>query len=138
MPTVKELTVPLQNQPGTLAKLCKALADRKANILAIHASTDETRNQVHLVVDNLSAAKTALGAEGLAYTETEVAQVALPNRPGELARVAARLGEAKININYAYSGNDPTTNSPLLFLGVAETARAAKILDQAATAAAGT
>ena len=119
-----------------MAKLSKALADRKVNILAIHASTDETRNQVHLVVDNLSAAKTALGAEGLTYTETEVAQVALPNRPGELARVAARLGEAKININYAYSGNDPGTNAPLLFFGVAEAARAAKVLDQAATAAA--
>jgi hypothetical protein len=136
MPTVKELTVPLENQPGTLAKLCKALADRKVNILAIHGSTDETRNQVHLVVDNLSAAKIALGTNGLTYTEADVAQVALPNHPGELARVAARLGESKININYAYGGNDPNTNVPLLYFGVVEAARAAKILDQAATAAA--
>jgi len=34
-----------------------------------------------------------------------VAQVLLPNRPGELARVAAHLGEANININYAYAGD---------------------------------
>ena len=79
-----------------------------------------------------------MGAEGLTYTETEVAQVALLNRPGELARVAARLGEGKININHAYSGNDPSTNAPSLFFGVAEAARAAKLLDQATTASAGT
>jgi len=136
MPAVREFNIQLQNRPGTLAKVCKALADRGVNILAFQASTAERRSQVHLVVDNLSIAKTVMGAEGLTYTETEVAQVALPNRPGELARVAARLADANININYAYGGNDPDTNAPLLFFGVAEVGRAATLLDQAAAAAA--
>ena len=29
MPTVKELNIQLENRPGTLAKLCNALANRK-------------------------------------------------------------------------------------------------------------
>ena len=33
MPTVKELNIQLENQPGTLAKLCSALASRKVNIV---------------------------------------------------------------------------------------------------------
>ena len=70
-----------------------------------------------------------LAAEGLIYTESEVVQVALRNLPGELARVTSRLGEANININYAYGG------SALLFFGVTEVGRAAKLLDQAAAAA---
>jgi len=137
MPTVKELNIQLENNPGALAKLCNALAGRKVNIVAFQASTAERRSQVHLVVDNLAAAKTVLDAERLTYTENDVAQVALPNRSGELARVAAKLGEANININYAYAGIEPNTNAPLLFFGVAEVGRAAQLLDQTVSAAAG-
>jgi hypothetical protein len=137
MPTAKELNIQLENRPGTLAKLCKGLGDRKVNIVAFQASTDERRSQVHLVVDNVAAAKTVLDAERLTYTENDVAQVALPSRPGELARVAGKLGEANINVNYAYGGIDPNTNTPLLFFGVSEVGRAAQLLDQTATAAAG-
>jgi hypothetical protein len=133
MPTVKELNIQLENKPGTLAKLCNALASRNVNIVAFQASTNERRSQVHLVVDNFAAAKTVLNAEGLAYTENDVAQIALPNRAGVLARVAGRLGDANININYAYSGIDPTNNA-LLFFGVSEVGRAAQVLDQAASA----
>lgn len=137
MPTVKELNIQVENKPGTLAKLSNALAARKVNIVAFQSSTAERRSQVHLVVDNVAAAKSVLDAEGLTYSENDVAQVTLPNRPGELARVAGRLGEANININYAYAGNEPNTNAPLLFFGVAEVGRAAQLLDQTASAAAG-
>jgi len=136
MPTVKELNIQLENRPGALAKLCNALANRKVNIVAFQASTEERRSQVHLVVDNLATAKSVLAAEGLTYSEADVAQVALQNRPGVLARVAGKLGEANININYAYCGIEPSTNSALLFFGVAEVGRAAQVLDQAAAAVA--
>jgi hypothetical protein len=137
MPTVKELTIQLENRPGTLSKLCNALANRKVNIVAFQASTAERRSQIHLVVDNLTAGKTALGAEGLTYTENDVAQIALSNRPGELSRVAGRLGEANINIDYAYVGVERNSNIPLLFIGVAEAGRAAQLLDQGTAATAG-
>jgi hypothetical protein len=138
MLTVKELNIQVENRPGTLAKLCSALASRKVNIVAFEASTAERTSQVHLVVDNLASAKSVLDAEGLTHTENDVvAQVTLANRPGELARVAGRLGEANINIDYAYAGIEPHTNAPMLFFGVREVGRAAQLLDQTASAAAG-
>jgi hypothetical protein len=77
-----------------------------------------------------------LDSEQLTYVEAEIVQAKLPHRPGEIARVASRLGEAKININHAYSGLEPGTNTPLVFFGFAEVSKAAPILEQAATAAA--
>jgi len=145
MPTVTELNIQVENRPGTLAKLCSALASRKVNIVAFEASaivafeasTAERRSQIHLVVDNLASAKSVLDAEGLIHTENNVvAQATLSSRPGELARVAGRLGEANINIDYAYAGVEPNTNAPLLFFGVREVGRAAQLLDQTASAAA--
>ena len=88
-------------------------------------------------MDNPTIAKSVLDGQKLPYTETEVAQVKFLHRPGELARAASQLGEADINIDYAYCGIDPGTSAPLLIFGVANAARAAKILEKASAAAAG-
>jgi hypothetical protein len=47
------------------------------------------------------------------------------------------LGEAAININYAYADVKPRTHAPLLIFGVEEVGSAAKLLDQVAATAAG-
>ena len=136
MPVSKEFTVLMDDRPGTLGKVCRALADRNVNILAFHSFPIGGKSVTRLIVDNPKNAKAVLDAERLTGTETEVVQVKLPHRPGEIARVASRLGEANINIDYAYCGLEPGTNSPLVFFGVAQVSRAAPILEQAAAAAA--
>jgi len=138
MPTAKEFTVFVEDRPGQIGKLCRALADRGVNILAFQAFPSDGKTLTRVVVDNPTTTKTVLDTERLTYTEAEVAQVKLPHRPGELARAASRLGEANININYAYGGLEASTNAPLVFFGAAEAGRAAQILEQAAAAAAGT
>ena len=138
MPVMREFTIQMEDRPGTLGNCCQALADRGVNILDFHSFSSEGKSAVRIIVDYLTAAKTVLDTERYTYTETEVALAKLPHRPGELARAASRLGEASININYAYTGIEPGTNVPLLIVGVADAARAAAILDQAAAAAAAT
>jgi len=137
MPISKEFAIHLEDRPGTLGKVCRALADRGVNILAFQSCPAERKSLVRVVVDNPTTAKTVLDSERLTYTEAEVAQVKLANKPGELARAASQLGEANININYAYCGVEPGTNAPLLIFGVGQVARAVTILEQTAAAAAG-
>ena len=136
MPMTKEFNVFLEDRPGTLGKVCRALADRGVNILAFQSLPSEGKSLFRFVPDNPTTAKTVLNTERLTYTEAEVAQVKLPHRPGELGRVASRLGEANININYAYGGLEPGTNAPVVFFGVAEVGKAVPLLEQAAAAAA--
>jgi len=137
MPRSKEFVISMEDRPGTLGRVCRALADRGVNILAFQSFPSEGKSQVCIVVDNSKTAKTVLDDEALTYTEAEVAQVKLPHRAGELARAASRLGEANINIHHAYCGVEPGTNASLLIFGVAEVGKAAAILDQIATAARG-
>ena|ERR1700730_15478840 len=135
MPTMKEFTIRLEDQPGALGKLCQALAVKSVNILAFQAFPLENgKSSVRFVFDNPAAAKTILDGRQTDYTESEVAQVRLAHRPGELARVASRLGLAGININYGYCGAGPDTNATFLIFGVREAAKAAQVLDQAAAA----
>src|SRR5712691_3742724 len=136
MPTAKEFAIRMEDRPGTLGKVLRVLADRGVNILAFQSFPTEGKALTRIVVDNPAAAKKVLDSERLTYTESEVAQVKLAHRPGELARAASRLGEANININYAYCGIDASTDAPLLIVGVKEVGKAVTILDQLTAAAA--
>jgi hypothetical protein len=136
MPTAKEFTIRLEDRPGSLGKLCQALAEQSVNILAFQSfPLEKGKSSVRLILDNLAVAKSVLDRQKTDYTETEVAKVTLTHRPGELARAAARLGEAGINIDYGYCGVDPSTNATMLLLGVADAGKAAKVLEQAAASA---
>jgi hypothetical protein len=135
MPTTKEFSIRMEDQPGTLGKICRGLADRGVNILAFQSVPSEGKSLVRLVVDKPTEAKSVLDDQKVKYDEVQVAPVKLPHRPGELARAASKLGEASVNIDYAYCGIEPATNEPLLIFGVAEASRAATILDEAARAA---
>jgi hypothetical protein len=137
MPKTREFSVRMKDEPGTLGKICRALAESKVNILAFQSVPLEEESLVRFVVDNPTKAKSVLDTQKLKYKEAEVVQVKLPHRPGELARAASQLGEAEININYAYCGIEADTNAPLLIFAVADAGRAVKILDKAAAAAAG-
>lgn len=136
MPITKEFTVRMENRPGSLGKICRELAQGGVNIMAFQSIPAEKTLLVCIVVDKPAAAQTILDRQGISYTEAEVVQIQLPNAPGELARAASKLGEANININYAYCGVEPATSSPLVILGVTEVGRAAAILDRATSVAA--
>ncbi len=138
MPIVTELTIRMDNRPGSLGKVCRALADHSVNIMAFQSIPSEKTILVCIVVDDQGAARAVLDGEEINYTEGEVVQAQLPHGPGELARAASKLGDANINIHYAYCGVEPNTNAPLVIFGVTELGHAAMILDQTAAAAAGT
>ena len=136
MPVTKEFTVLMEDRPSTLGKFCRALGDRQVNILALQSFPIGGKSVTRFIVDNPTTAKSVLDSERMTYAESQIIQAKLPHRPGEIARLASRLGEANININYVYCGLESGTNTPLVFFGVTEVEKASPILEQAAAAAA--
>jgi hypothetical protein len=103
MAKVKQLTVAVENRPGTLAQVAKTLADAKVNIVALLNSTAGTQGSVQVVVDNVNKAKKALDGAGLSYIEGTLEQVELANKPGALAELAGKLAKKGVNIDSAYA-----------------------------------
>jgi hypothetical protein len=132
MPKVKEFTVTIEDKPGALGKCFLALAERGVNVLAFQSYVEEGESLARLVVDNPASAKAVLGSLGMIFEETEAAVIRLPNRPGELGRAAARLGENKINVDYSYCGLEPGSAQALAVFGVDNLSKAAKALDDLA------
>ena len=106
MAKVKQLTVSLENRPGTLAHMAKVLADAKVNITALLNSTAGAQGSAQVVVDNVNKAKKALGDAGLLYTEGTLEQFELDNKPGALAQLAGRLAKKAVVV-LALSGYPP-------------------------------
>lgn len=129
MPRMKEFTVTIQDKPGALGNCFTALAERGVNVLAFQSYVEEGESLARMIVDNQEAAMKVLSGLRMIFEETEVAVARVPNRPGELGRAAARLGESKINIDYSYCGVEAGGSPGMLVFGVDNLTTAAKVLD---------
>jgi len=99
----KELTVSMPNKPGQLAALADALGKAGVNIQALSAATAGGKGIIRVVPSDPGKAKRALKAAKIRVSgERDVLEIRLSNKPGALARVAKRLGKAKVNIDSAY------------------------------------
>jgi hypothetical protein len=79
MPTTKEFTIHMEDRPGTLGKVCRALADRGVSIVAFQ-SFPEQKGKSTVRGDGQSHHQTVLDSEHTTHTETQVAQIKLPHR----------------------------------------------------------
>jgi hypothetical protein len=118
MAKVKQLTVSLENRPGTLAHMAKVLADAKVNIVALLNSTAGAQGSAQVVVDNVNKAKKALGGAGLAYTEGTLEQFEMANKPGALAELAGKLAKKGVNIDCAYATVHKSTKKAVVVLAL--------------------
>ncbi len=127
MPTAKQLSVPVENRPGTLALVARALGDAKVNILAFLTTTSAGEGVVHVVVDNVNKAKKTLDGAGLSYTEADVLHVELRNVPGALGQFTEKLAASGINITAGYQTTVKDSKKASVVLAVSDLERAARI-----------
>jgi hypothetical protein len=131
MPTATQLNLSLDNEIGTLARLCRDLAHGGVNLLAIAApETDREKAVVRLLVMNPDLAARALTKAGYGFAMEEVLFVELTNRPGALAKAVEKLARSGINVRYAYATASPRTRRTAAVVAVAEAdlPRALKLL----------
>jgi len=103
MPKITQLTLALESKPGVLAKVARTLADAGVNVTAFSTSDSAGRGRIRMIVSDPARAKEALTAAKFRVGEEPAVQLSLDNRPGALASVAEKLGQAKMNIKCAYA-----------------------------------
>jgi hypothetical protein len=123
-----QLSVFLANKPGTLAQVCEALAGADINIFALTISDTADHAVVRMVLSDHRRALAIFEERGVLAIESKVLMIENSNKPGSLGRIAQRLGDAKINIEYAYLATSPGAKTGLLIVRVDDPKRALKIL----------
>jgi hypothetical protein len=121
MAKIKQLTISLENQPGTLAHVARVLADAKVNLSALLLSgTAGSQGSAQVVVDDIRKAKKALEQALLPYTEGTVEEFELANKPGALAELTEKLAKKGINIDSAYASMPAGAKKAVIVLATSQ------------------
>ena len=107
----REISFTMPNKVGLLSEVTTAIAKAKVNITAICAYGMENNAFFMLTTNSNAKAKKALTPLGMAIEEKDVVEVEMPNKPGELQKVAKKIADAGIDIAYVYAtaGGGKTT-----------------------------
>ena len=114
--TATQLAVFLGNRPGTLARVCAAIAEAGINVHALTISDTVDHSVVRMVVSDPTKALMLLGESGVLALENEVLVIDAANEPGVLAKMAERLAKARVNIEYAYMATSSKSPQGLIVL----------------------
>ncbi len=128
MPRAKQLSVSLENKPGRLAHVCRCLADRKVNIIALSVVETSEQGIVRMVVDKPAKAAEMLRKCPMTVTETEVLLLELPNKVGALAQATEKLAKKRINVSYVYGSAGAGARKAPIVVATANIAAAQKAL----------
>ncbi|MGN6555073.1 MAG: ACT domain-containing protein [Verrucomicrobiota bacterium] len=129
MQITKQLAIFLDNRPGTLARMADSLGEAKINIYAISMSDTVDYSVIRMVVDDYRKAIEIFEDHGTLVVEDDVLMIDGDNKPGSLARIAHRLAEADVNIEYAYCATPPNAKKGLMILRVNNVKKALKALN---------
>ena len=98
-----DLTVVLDNRPGTLADLGEALGEAGINLDAMCGFPCEGKGVIHILVED--AGKARSGIENAGFTvesERDVLRFEAEDRPGMLGETMRKLADAGVNVDLLY------------------------------------
>ncbi len=99
----KDLTVILEDRPGTLADIGEALGKAGINIEGCCGFPSEGKGVIHILVEDVAAARKQLQKAGLVVRgEREVLVLEVEDRPGIFGNVTRRIAKAGVNIDLIY------------------------------------
>ncbi len=124
----RQITVAIENQPGRLAAISKALAASGINIKDLSILDNIEQGVIRMVTSDAAACKALLTAQGFHPIEAEVLVVDLPDTPGKLALLAEALAAAGVNIDYAYGSEEPAEKKMRVVMKVSPLARACETI----------
>jgi hypothetical protein len=128
--TATQLAVFLANRPGALARVCEALGNAGINIYALATSDTVDHTVVRMVVSDPTKALMLLGEAGVLALETDVLMIETASEPGVLAKIAERLAEAGVNIEYTYLAAARETGKRLIILRPSDVEKARRVLGE--------
>jgi hypothetical protein len=82
-----------------------------------------------MVVSDYRRAVHVFEEHGTLVVEDDVLLIEGSNKPGEIAKIARKLADAKINIEYCYSATPLDSKKGLLVIRVSNAIKALKVLN---------
>lgn len=124
----RQLSIAIENQPGRLAAVSRALAEQSINIRDLSVVDNVEQGMIRLISSDAARCKTVLSKLGLYVVEADVLEVILTDTPGKLAILSQALADAQINIDYAYGSEDKSQEHIRIILKVSNLPKACQVI----------
>lgn len=126
----KQISVFLENRPGTLSDVIDTLREGGVNMMALSLSEGLDIGYLRIIVNDHEAAVKLLKAKGQLVIERDVVLLAVANQPGGLASAIDVWAKAGINVEYAYSADDAAPERSLIVARVNDVKKALAALER--------
>ncbi|MCX5835148.1 MAG: ACT domain-containing protein [Deltaproteobacteria bacterium] len=124
----QQLSVTMPNKIGLLAEVTIFIAAAKINIEAICAYEMEDEGCFMLITNNTAKTKKILLNMGAEVETDDVIMVEMPNKPGQIHRVAKKISDAGIDVHYVYGS--PARGKMTIIFKTADDKKAVRLLNK--------
>jgi hypothetical protein len=100
---VEQISVFLENKPGSLEHATRVLRDASINIRTLSLAETSDFGILRLIVNDVEKANKVLKDAGFRVSKTVVVAVEVPDKPGGLHSIMEVLSVEGINVEYLYA-----------------------------------
>lgn len=100
---VEQISVFLENKPGSLENATRSLRDANINIRTLSVAETVDFGILRLIVNDVEKANTVLKENGFRVSKTPVVAVEVPDKPGGLHSIMEVVSKEGINVEYLYA-----------------------------------
>lgn len=128
---IRQISVFVENQPGSMMNVTNVLTEAHVNIRAISTFDTPEFGIMRLVVDDPVRAKESLTSKGFVNRVSDVIGAELKDEKGNLNQMLKILADGQINVNYIYSFVIREEKAPVMVFHTDDFEKAESVLKQA-------
>lgn len=129
--SVRQISVFLENKPGSLLGLTRVLAEKNIDMRAFSLAETSDFGIARIIVDNIDSTTAVLREAGFIHNITPVIGVAISNTPGGLNKALETLSAESVNVEYMYAFVGTQRESAYMIFRVADEEKAEAALRSA-------
>ena len=128
--TIKQLSVFIENKPGMMVAVTEALGKASIDIRALSLADTQDFGILRMIVDDTAKAKAVLTELGCVTSVTDVIAAAVPDEPGAMTEILAKVSDTGLNIEYIYAFVSPKNKKAYIVLRIKDVAAATVALKE--------
>ena len=125
---IQQISVFVENRPGTLASVLEVLKEHEVNIRALSVADTADFGILRLIVNDPDKVKLFLSAAGFTVKSNPVLTITVEDDPGGLLRQVNRISAVGINIEYMYAFATGESKTARVVLKVDDLDKAAQVI----------
>jgi hypothetical protein len=125
---IQQISVFVENKPGTLAEVLGVLKEHEINLRALAVADTADFGILRVIVNEPEKVERVLRGAGFTIKTTPVLAITVDDRPGHLFEQVQRLSQAGINVEYMYAFATSQAKDARVVLKVDDLGRAESLM----------